>query len=91
MSKTWMTNGHTDSELNMINCNIYRKDSTQKNNNHFRGGGVLIAVHKDINSKVIKSTQNYEYLFVLLGQANTQYILYVPIFIQNHLQLHIFR
>lgn len=87
MNEIWLTNGHTDSEFNMIDYNIYRKDRTQETSNHSRGGGVLIAFHKDINSKVIKSSQNYEYLFVLLGQVNTQNILSVAYF--HHLLLEI--
>ncbi|KAG5883635.1 hypothetical protein JTB14_025138 [Gonioctena quinquepunctata] len=52
----------------MFNYSIYRKDRTQETSIHARGGGVLIAVTKDIKSKVIQSSSFYEFLFVPAGQ-----------------------
>ncbi|KAG5887265.1 hypothetical protein JTB14_015702 [Gonioctena quinquepunctata] len=44
------------------------KRQDTRNKHYARGGGVLIAVTKDIKSKVIQSSPFYEFLFVLAGQ-----------------------
>ncbi|KAG5881270.1 hypothetical protein JTB14_003741 [Gonioctena quinquepunctata] len=70
VTKNWLTNIHryptqTKSYLSTIKI----KDRTQETSSYARGGGVLIAVHKDIKSQVLLSSPNYEYLFVLIGQG----------------------
>jgi len=54
--ETWLNDGILNSELGLENFNIYRLDRTPTNSVYSRGGGVLIAVRKNLLSRVLKIT-----------------------------------
>ncbi|KAH1016148.1 hypothetical protein HUJ04_007418 [Dendroctonus ponderosae] len=52
--ETWLNEDFSHSELNLNNYNIYRTDRNSSTSKHKRGGGVLIAVRKDIGSSLVQ-------------------------------------
>ena len=63
--ETWLNDSFSDSELGLINYNIFRLDRCPNNSIFLRGGGVLIAVHKKwISSNMELLFSNVEHLFV---------------------------
>nr|CAI5852710.1 unnamed protein product [Callosobruchus analis] len=80
-NETWLTSDYHDSELNLYDYSIFRRDTSSLTSAHNRGGGVLIAVHKSLSSRILPSTQDIEQLFVLVEVGATQYIIgtvYLP-------------
>lgn len=81
LCETWLYDGISDNELGFINYNIYRRDRGVESSNHNRGGGVLIAVHKDIPSHVIPSSSRVEHLFVAFTYKKSNFVIsgaYLP-------------
>ena len=53
MTETWLNSDICDYDLNMSTYTIYRYDRNICSSNASRGGGVLIAIFKDICSNII--------------------------------------
>lgn len=63
--ETWLCDGIADSELGLEDFNVYRVDRSSDNSKYLRGGGVLIAVRKNLFSKRLKTlVVCVEHLFV---------------------------
>lgn len=81
-TETWLTNNVMSSELGFHNYDIYRYDRTTQTSMLSRGGGVLIAVRNNLQSKLIVIENNsIELLFVLLNISNLTIIIgsvYIP-------------
>ncbi|KAF0705893.1 Uncharacterized protein FWK35_00025383, partial [Aphis craccivora] len=81
-TETWLTNNVMSSELGFHNYYIYRYDRTTQTSMLSRGGGVLIAVRNNLQSKLIVIENNsIELLFVLLNISNLTIIIgsvYIP-------------
>ena len=55
ITETWLTSSHKNSELIDQRYVIYRSDRCELTSGKKRGGGVLLAVHKNYNSWLIDS------------------------------------
>jgi hypothetical protein len=56
--ETWLYSDFKDSELGLCNYTVFRADRNCVLLNKFRGGGVLVAVHKRIRcSKILAMSQ----------------------------------
>ena len=65
ITETWLSNNIFDNEILPANYTIYRNDRGS------RGGGVLLAVHDNIVSKVLPSPTNIEMLTVEVELSQT--------------------
>jgi hypothetical protein len=64
-TETWLNNNFFDNELGFTQHNVFRRDRTEKTSPHNRGGGVLVAIKKTFNSKLLNiDTLNVEQVFV---------------------------
>jgi hypothetical protein len=67
-TKTWLTNSFHNSEVGLSNYNVFRCDSSSQTSSFNRGGGVLVAVRKDVAfSRLISPNYSVEQLFVLFS------------------------
>ena len=73
-NETSLTEDFRDSELQMFDYNIYRKDRSAETSACARGGGVLIAVRKNIASRVLPANNSIEHLFVQIDMSGEQFI-----------------
>ena len=65
LTETWLNHCISDSELNLNDFIVYRSDRSPDNNgNTVRGGGVLIAVKKNLESAVLASSRNYTNCYI---------------------------
>lgn len=65
-TETWLINTIYDAELGLTDFDIYRNDRCEITQDSSRGGGVLIAVRKNFNSKKIKiNNTSFETLYYL--------------------------
>lgn len=68
LTETWLNNNFNDAELSLVNFNIYRRDRDSTSSVCERGGGVLIAVKKNLRSfRNILVHQDIEQLFVTIS------------------------
>lgn len=81
-SETWLNDSINSSELGFNNFNVFRLDRNKNNSSNKHGGGVLIAVKKQIACKSINlSKNNLETLFLILKLGNKKIIVncsYIP-------------
>ncbi|KAG5885271.1 hypothetical protein JTB14_025968 [Gonioctena quinquepunctata] len=63
-TETWLTNGILYPELNLSDFTIYRNVRSHLSSCATRGGGVLIAVKKRYNSRLVPSSMDIEQLFI---------------------------
>ncbi|KAG5876716.1 hypothetical protein JTB14_010124 [Gonioctena quinquepunctata] len=63
-TETWLTDGILDPELNLSDFTIYRTDRSLLYSCATSGGGVLIAVKKRCNSRLVPSSTDIKQLFV---------------------------
>jgi hypothetical protein len=56
--ETWLNDSFNDSEIFDDDWLVYRKDRNYQITNTSRGGGVLIAIHKSLNSSLLEFTSN---------------------------------
>ena len=81
-TETNLTEGIENSELGLQNYNIYRKDRSSETSHKSDGGGVLIAVHHSITSRLIPIQETrIEQVFVRISFGNRKVILgsvYIP-------------
>lgn len=61
ISEIWLPETILESELGLHGFNIYRCDRDYANCNQSRGGGVLIAVRKNIKFCIVDSNNNHKY------------------------------
>lgn len=67
LTETWLNDSFLDSELGFTNYNIFKMDRNSENSMFSRGGGVLSAVHKSLNSRLIEVSIKYvEHLFAVV-------------------------
>lgn len=82
LSETWLSPSISNSELNFNNYIIYRCDRSPHNSVYSRGGGVLIAINCQLNSKILNVNINcVEHVFVQLNLGSNMFILscaYIP-------------
>jgi hypothetical protein len=82
LSETWLHDNISNSELGLVNYNIFRYDRCISNSNCSRGGGVLIGIRKDLPACLVKVTQlNVEHIFVRFTIDSYTYIVggvYIP-------------
>lgn len=82
LSETWLNEEFNDNELGFSQYNIFRWDTNINTSNLSRGVGVLIAINKNLNSKLIDtSTMNVEQIFIELifnGLMNIICVVYIP-------------
>lgn len=82
LTETWLSNSFYSSELGLDNYNIYRCDRSPQTSSFNRGGGVLVAVRKDIDSSpLIIPYNNVEQLFVRFSLNSLNIIIssvYIP-------------
>jgi hypothetical protein len=82
LTETWLTNNFHTSELGLSNYNIFRCDRSPKTSSCNRGGGVLVAVRKDIASfPLMIPSNNVEQLFVRFSFNSLNIIIcsvYIP-------------
>ena len=64
ISETNLIKCISDSEINHGNYRIYRRDRNMSESNKLSGGGVLIAVRKDLNSNIICVDTYIDQVFV---------------------------
>ena len=69
-TETWLQNDVSNSELGLFNYNIFRNDRILGDLS--TGGGVIIAVHKKFNAKLIKNdiSDKFEQCFVYITSVN---------------------
>lgn len=82
LTETWLSSDVFDYELGFDNYNIYRCDRNNLMSICTRGGGVLIAVHKDFHSQIISITNlNIGQMYVSFYYNNEKFIVggvYLP-------------
>lgn len=80
--ETWLNDSISDAELGFEDYCVYRQDRNSANSSHLRGGGVLIAVRKNLLSRMLRVTvSDVEQLFVEVGLKNKHLIVgsvYLP-------------
>lgn len=59
----------TDAELGMPDYNIFRKDRSTVTSDKMSFGGVLIAVHKSISSRLVQVEESVEQVYVTVGSG----------------------
>lgn len=65
LSKTWLYENISNSELDLVNYDIFRYDRCISNSNCSRGGAVLIGIRKKFSScSIIVSQLNVEHICV---------------------------
>jgi hypothetical protein len=83
LSETWLHENISNSELGLVNYNIFRYDRCTSNSNCSRGGSVLIGIQKYIPSYSIVVTQlNVENIFVRFNVDSFSFIVdgvYIPL------------
>jgi len=69
LTETWLSGDFSDAEIGLMNYVLYRCDRDYVNSQVKRGGGVLIAVRKDIPSRLLLANNDggVEQLFVMIG------------------------
>ena len=73
VTETWLNDSITNNEILPIDFVVYRKDRVS------RGGGVMLAVHSYISSKLISSPDTLELVVVEIKQIPcTVCTIYVP-------------
>ena len=71
-AETWLRQGIENGELYLHNCVIHRNDRNSKSSGKKRGGGVLIAISKHLQScEVTVDSVNIEQLFITIFIDNT--------------------
>lgn len=83
LTETWLNGSVHDSELFSGNFIVYRHDRDMLNSSKSDGGGVLIAVRKNLNSQLVSipNSQSIESICVKLSSINNNiylYCLYIP-------------
>lgn len=82
LTETWLTSSVYSSELGLNNYNIFRCDRSPQTSSCSRGGGVLVAVRKDMaSSSLIIPNNNVEQLFVRFSHNSLNIIIcsvYIP-------------
>ena len=80
--ETWLSAKYSDAELGLKGFLTYRCDRSSATSSNLRGGGVLIAVRKDIKSGVISINEStVEQVFVLVSCGARNVVLgsvYIP-------------
>ncbi|KAJ8949761.1 hypothetical protein NQ317_017998 [Molorchus minor] len=80
--QNWLTEDIKDAEIKTEPYNIFRLDRNVQTSNKSRGGGVIIAIKKNILANVIKPIHdNVEQLFILCKYGNEEFIIggvYIP-------------
>lgn len=80
--ETWLTQDFLNSEFDLHNFIVYRCDRSQQTSDKKRGGGILIAIRKNIVSKQINLMDSVvEQLFVQFTIGNNKYMIggvYIP-------------
>lgn len=81
LTETWLNKNIDNGELGLFNYNIFRCDRIF-NEKITRGGGSMIAINNEINSKLIMSeSNNIEEVFIEFTLAKKKYLLgcvYIP-------------
>lgn len=80
---TWLHPGIVDQELGFDNFTIFRNDSTRVLDDKIRGGGVLVAVRKDLHCRRLETPANadFEHILVDLTLSDTRTVIaafYIP-------------
>lgn len=71
LCESWLTGDIADTEIIIEPYKIFRADRNQLTSSKSRGGGVIIAVKKEISAKIIRSGHdNVEHLFLLCKYGN---------------------
>lgn len=82
LTETWLVNSIHNSELGLLNYEIYRLDREEIRNDVARGGGILIACKRSVPSRIIKtSNTSIETIFVLIEILNKKILVnatYLP-------------
>ena len=81
LSETWLSPSILDSELDLIQYNVFRH--YRINNQSERGGGVLLAVINNIKCKLIHSNINFQesdHLFLVILTSSSKWIVTVSYF-----------
>jgi hypothetical protein len=79
--ETWLNESFQDTELFDDDWIIFRKDRNYANSGTKRGGGVLIAVHRSLNSELLPVNSTSEQIWTKIAINNKSIILgacYVP-------------
>lgn len=80
--ESWLSNDISDSELSVDSFNLFRCDRSTDTSTKIRGGGLLIYIRDNINSKRLKVEYNsVEQLFLLCSFGNNVFIIggvYIP-------------
>ncbi|KAK2575278.1 hypothetical protein KPH14_007663 [Odynerus spinipes] len=82
LSETWLNDSITTSEIGLQGYVIYRCDKSALTSNFNRGGGVLIAVKRCLQSTIIRANNSHiEHLFVSIRHGTTVLVfatVYIP-------------
>ena len=81
--ETWLNSNFSDSQLDLFNYIIFRADRDSELVGKFRGGGVLIAIHKRIPcSKILAVSEIFDTLIVSLQVSKFESVIigatYIP-------------
>ena len=74
-TETWLKPSTLDSELGLIDFNVYRCDRCLTGSDLTRGGGVLVAVRSCFKSKLLRLGSYAESIFVTLTMAGMKVLL----------------
>ena len=75
-TETWLNDEITDNDLGWINFNIYRCDRSILTSSKFTGGGVIIAVRRELSAtRLYFKCNNVEYCAVLIDFMDFNLIL----------------
>ena len=81
ITESWLSNKIKNEEIPLHNFDIYRADRNIKTSTKSRGGGILIAVKKCLNSSVIFIGELVESLFISFRTNGSSFIIagvYIP-------------
>lgn len=84
LTESWLNDNFSTSEVNFINYYVYRSDRNSEVSSKSRGGGVIVLVHKSLQSQLVpvaSPSKSYELLFVkvqLQGEALLFACSYIP-------------
>lgn len=81
LTETWLNGSLSDEEIKFDNYSVFRCDRSPSTSSKSEGGGVLVAVHKKLNSCRIDCNNSLEQLFVSVSCLTKELILgvvYIP-------------
>lgn len=81
LTETWLNCNLSEDEIKFDNYNVFRCDRSPSTSSKSEGGGVLIAVHKRLNSGRVDCDCNLEQLFVSISCLTKELIVgvvYIP-------------